>query len=103
MYKTNNSKILHERKQKDTTNTHRKGRHRRQRRGPVQVQSTLTSARWSVTDISLPTTKNARLSENYFSKPQENLSRLCSFFPVYENWIPIKGKWTIFTATKPDL
>lgn len=72
--------------------THRKGRHRRQRRGPVQVQSTLTSARWSVTDISLPTTKNARLSENYFSKPQGNLSRLCSFFPVYENWIPIKGK-----------
>lgn len=103
MYKTNNSKILHERKQKDTTNTHRKGRHRRQRRSPVQVQSTLTSAGWSVTDISLPTTKNARLSENYFSKPQGNLSRLCSFYPVYENWIPIKGKWTIFTATKPDL
>lgn len=88
---------------KVVTNTQRKWRHMRQRAGHVQVQLPLTSVRWSATDITLPTTKNVSLSEKYFSKPQGNLSRLCSFFPVYENWIPIKGKWTIFTATKADL
>lgn len=60
----------------------------------------LTPVKWSVNDISVPTTKKNSRPEKYFSKPQGNLSSLCNFFSSLWKLDSYKRKMDHFYCNK---